>query len=122
MRNPNSDPLGLGLRQRAAEHQQRFAQQGQENARAQGQLVNFGQLGPLKDPMWDAMFQSWDEAGVDKVGDASTGARKGMFAPSQGQVTSTLFDEGQDSAISDSRQLNSGIHPALSGFYAAMRR
>ncbi len=49
--------------------------------------------------MWDAMFQSWDDAGVDKVGDDSYGRHKGMWgAPADDTPTFDPFT--QSSAVS----------------------
>lgn len=62
------DPLGIGLRQRAREHTQRFQDTNRELGKQHGQLVSFSNLGPLSDPAWDAFKQAMYEQGVDKVG------------------------------------------------------
>lgn len=70
--NPlNDDKLGIGLRQRAKEAHRAFETEGRDYAKSQGQLVSFGQLGPLRDPMWDAYFQALDEQGVSKMAGGS---------------------------------------------------
>lgn len=61
------DPLGISVKSRAKEHRRRFEAAGRTQARQQGQLVGFGQLGPLPDPQWDGMLQAWEENGVNRV-------------------------------------------------------
>lgn len=63
----NPDPLGIGASYRGSRYKQDFEDEGRENAREQGQLVGFGNLGPLPDPMWTGLFQALDEAGVGRA-------------------------------------------------------
>ena len=51
----NPDPLGIGLRSRAADYQRQLNPTG------------LGELGPLRDPMWEGLFQALQEAGVSGV-------------------------------------------------------
>lgn len=71
MFDPANDPSGNSLRQRASMYKSQFDQAGQDEARQHGQLVGFGGLGPLQDPMWQGLFQALDEQEVDKVAGAS---------------------------------------------------
>lgn len=120
-----SDPLGVGLRSRAADYKTLWQQAADQNARDHGQLVSFGHIGPLSDPRMDGFFQAMQEAGVDKVGDASTGMKKGMFGGSE--APSTFDPASQSSAIDQSpvsRQLNAnpmaGFHRAAFSTYSPM--
>src|SRR3990167_4985648 len=65
------DPLGVGARQRAADYHRQWEEDQREQARQQGQYVSFGQLGPLRDPSWDAYFQVLQEKGVDRLAGGS---------------------------------------------------
>ena len=65
------DPLGVGLRQRAADYQTRWKQAAEENARQHGQLVSFS-LPTSVNSMWDPFFQAMAEAGASNVGQAET--------------------------------------------------
>lgn len=116
-----SDPLGVGLRSRAADYKTLWQQTADQNARDHGQLVSFGHIGPLSDPSTDAFFQAMQEAGVDKIGDASTGMKKGMFGGYQ--AGSTYDPQSQSSAIDQSPASNQLNANPMAGFQrAAFRR
>lgn len=52
--DPSTDPLGIGLQQRAAANRQPYPG-----------------FGPLPDPQWEGYFQAMNEAGVNKVAGAN---------------------------------------------------
>jgi hypothetical protein len=81
----NPDPLGLSLRQRAADRNQL--------ARNQQQGVSFGHLGPLSDPMWDAFKESMRGTRVGNINlpasqyDVQTNpAFEGLLGATKGRV------------------------------------
>lgn len=122
--NAQDDPQGVGLRSRAAAYKTDWGNAAKENARQHGQLVSFGQVGPISDPKWDAFMQAMDEAGVSKVGDDSMGVEKGMWGAASPGV-STFNPAFQSSAVLDSgrsRQINARPHPALEGLMRATRK
>ena len=85
------DPLGIGLRQRANESRRQYENQNHALARANGQLVGFGHLGPLSDPMWDAFKQAYHERGVSKM--------SGGSLPMSRFGESTVFDPSVQTGI-----------------------
>lgn len=122
--NSQDDALGNGLMSRAAAYKNDWNLQAKENARQHGQLVSFGQIGPMGDPRWDAFFQAMDEAGVSKAGDNSMGVKQGMFGGAA-PLPSTFDPTFQRSAVVDSgrsRQINAQQPPALQGLTRATRQ
>ena len=74
------DRQGIGLKSRARDNRRRYQQQEADDYTDIRQQVPGAALyGPLRhstgrryepvlrDPNWEAMFQAWDEAGVDRV-------------------------------------------------------
>ncbi len=96
------------LNSQSRRHQQGFEDARKEQGRANGQLVDFGQVRPLRNPQWDAWFQALQNQGVTGLADESVGAKRGMWAP-QGPGISTLMDpstQGSAVASNPSNQLN----------------
>lgn len=96
------------LNSQSRRHQSQFENSRREAGRANGQLVDFGQVRPLRNPQWDAWFQALNNQGVTGLADESVGARKGMWAPPSGGI-STLMDpsiQGSSVASNPSNQLN----------------
>ena len=87
----NDDPLGLGLRQRANASRREYEDKNRALGKANGQLVGFGNLGPLPDPMWDAFKQAYHEQGVSRMGGGSL--------PMSRFGQSTVFDPQQQTGI-----------------------
>lgn len=91
MFNSATDPLGISLKARAADHRRNY------------EIQNLGfNMGPLKDPMWDGLFQAYQEAGVDNLADDSVGAhdtrsRDAMW--DQAPPTPQTFGPYQGSAL-----------------------
>lgn len=85
--NQDDDPLGIGLQERARQRREQLQQQGQENAAAHGQLVDFSRPSLPMSPSMEGLFQSLHERGVDKLGDNSVGALKGMWGQSKPLTT-----------------------------------
>jgi|ERR1035437_3667423 hypothetical protein len=78
--DPSTDPLGIGLKQRAVANQQPY----------QG-------FGPLPDPQWQGYFQAINEAGVDKFAGANpvgTNQLTGFQAPTDFSGTETYGRNG----------------------------
>ena len=93
----NDDPLGIGLKMRALEHNRQYKDKNRELGRANGQLVSFGSLGPLPDLNMEAFKQSLFEAGADKI--QAPGLSPSMF----GESTATI-DENSVPYASMERQ------------------
>ena len=64
--DPSTDPLGIGLKQRAAVNQQPYPG-----------------FGPLPDPQWEGFFQAMNEAGVDKIGGGQSPAGSNQLTGTQ---------------------------------------
>ena len=114
MFNPTTDPLGIGLKARAA------------NQRRDLEVRNLGHnYGPLSDPAWDGFFQAMNEAGVDNLADNSMGAARGMFS-AKPPLPSTFNPAFQTSATMGMTPTNQigvpGVVPSLEGLFAATRR
>jgi hypothetical protein len=110
--DPNTDPLGIGLRQRAGDRQSAYYN---ENPAARMAHANI-----FSDPRWDAYFQSLDEAGVSKLADQSVGEAKGMF-PASAPAASTYDPSYQTSAVDTmpSNQFNVPGEGAPTGVYGS---
>jgi hypothetical protein len=85
------DPLGIGLRTRAAQARRAYEDENRELGKAHGQLVSFSNLGPLSDPMWDAFKQAYAERGVSKM--------SGGSLPMSRFGQSTVFDPSVQTGI-----------------------
>jgi len=96
----NDDPLGIGLRQRARDYRSTINPSG------------LGDMGPLRDPMWEGLFQAMDEQNVGKVGQEG-----GQFGPLPSTVSSYLPQYGMTQQLGQSRHIGN-VHPALN----ALRR
>jgi len=87
----NPDPLGIGLKERAREHNRQYAAQNRELGRRNGQLVSFSLPNYLADPTMDAFKQSLYE-NADKVGGSalpqSQFGESTTFSPEQGPLAS----------------------------------
>lgn len=119
----NNDSLGNGLMQRAAAHRTQFNQDAQENARQHGQLVGFGQLGPLQDPMWEGLFQAMDEQGVRGVKGGDAGGYQGLPESHAGIYQPTFNPQYQQSAhqqMGPATGLNPNMSGPLGGLQGAM--
>lgn len=117
MFNPNTDPLGNGLKSRAAEYKNAWQQAADQNARDHGQLVSFGHIGPLSNPAWDGFYQAMQEKGVDRLADSSVGMKKGMFGGFDAPDTFNANFQQSAVASKPSNQLNA--HP-MDGFRRAI--
>lgn len=93
----NNDPLGIGLKMRAQEHRRQFDETGRTNALNHGQMVGFGHLGPLQDPMWEGLFQAMDEQGVDKTAGGDSNGYSGLPESTAG-IYKPTYGTGQQSA------------------------
>lgn len=107
------------LKQQAKEHQSAFKAAARENGRRNGQLVSFGHLGPLKDPMWDAMFQAMENQGVTELADSSVGAKKKMWGKSRGYQP-TFDPTFQGTAAGKTNQLGADV-PSFAALDALLR-
>lgn len=78
----------------------------------------------LRDPRWQAYFQSLSNAGVDRLADSSVGAKRGMWGQ-QSAGPSTIMDPSiQDSALATNpsnaiNARNPYAMQALQGAYGA---
>ena len=61
--DPSTDPLGIGLQQRAATNRQPYPG-----------------FGPLPDPQWEGFFQAADEAGVSKFAGGASPVESNQLA------------------------------------------
>lgn len=93
------DRLGVGLRSRAKQQDRAYARQ-------------FGSAGPLKDPMWSAMFQAMQEQGVTGLADESVGQKRGMFAPTAPGAHIGLLPHQASASQGASNQINAPRPPA----------
>lgn len=105
----NPDPLGIGLRSRAAQ------------AKTRRNPTGLGSMGPLGDPQWDAFFQALDENGVDRLADNSVGVKRGMFP--QGPPRASTYDPATQSSavdVSPSNQLGTNVDDMMAGLDRAI--
>lgn len=72
--SPQSDPLGVGLQNRARQHRFELAAAGLESP-----------IGPLPDPQWDAYFQA--------IGEAANG-KPVRYAQDSNEIPDPTFDPG----------------------------
>jgi hypothetical protein len=114
----NDDPLGIGLKMRALEHNRQYEAQNRELGRRNGQLVNFGHLGPLPDLNMEAFKQALFEAGADKI--SAPGLSQSRFNES----TATIDDQSVPYASAEKARRGYAIPnvPSLSGLQRAGRK
>lgn len=99
LRNP--DPLGIGLRQRARDFRSSINPSG------------LGDQGPLRDPMWEGLFQAMDEQNVSRVGQQG-----GQFGPLPSTIDQRLPQRGMMQQLSQSQHIGN-THPAIKALRGA---
>jgi hypothetical protein len=115
----NDDPLGIGLKMRALEHNRQYAAKNRELARANGQLVSFSNLGPLPDLNMEAFKQSLFEAGADKI------QAPGLTPSSLGnETTATIDNQSVPYASAEKQRMGYDIPnmPSMGGLRRAGKR
>lgn len=110
----NTDPLGIGLRERSRQ------------ARAQFNPTGLGMSGPLMDPMWDAYLHSMMENGVSDLADNSVGDARGMTVGVGNRqpygTTASKYQGGIRGKRVGAQPSNIPSNLALAGLTAATKR